>query len=118
MRIIRDYQPKIKRFACHVIERWGILVILILVSLSSFALGRLSIIWGDRSDIKISQENKAEKPAGQYPGGAVVGSHKTGLYDAPWCTGAGESDGKWFHSEQSALENGLQPDPTCKGMGD
>lgn len=108
---------KIKHWGIWLVEGWGTLIILLLVSLSSFALGRLSVLWDDGQDLKIIQENKAIYPAGQYPGGEVIGSQTTGLYDAPWCSGAKVADGVWYKSEQAALEDGLKPDMKCRGMG-
>jgi len=119
--------------------------IIILVSLVSFGLGRLSKIKENKTSITINNTENANLGASvgllnyqiapkngekgttvnnainnqQSPQGAVVGSKNGSKYHFPWCSGAqriSEANKVWFESIESAKKAGYTPAGNCKGL--
>ena len=147
---IRDWGEKIKLLTASLKDRFSgegatsryyTTIIVILVGLSSFGLGRLSI-QDERKEPIIIEENNgvtenfpapdinvvvksqtatAEKSiSGQLTrGGKIVASKNSTKYHFPWCSGAlriTESNKIWFDSEEDARAKGYQPATNCKGL--
>ncbi|MDB5188312.1 MAG: protein of unknown function with transrane region [Candidatus Kaiserbacteria bacterium] len=120
MRIIRGLWLKIKYQGETSLRDWGMPLVILLVSLSSFGLGRLSALDDMSPNIQIMQANKAIKAQAMYPGGLIIGSVATLVYYAPWCKGIeriGNTDIRWFSDEPEALKAGYSPAKGCIGLG-
>ena len=95
--------------------------IVILVGLSSFGLGRLSMIEEARKPLEITTfELSSDEPMARA-GGEVVASRGGKAYHFPWCPGAQtmkESNKIWFRTERDALEKGYTPASNCPGLGE
>ncbi|MBI2475721.1 MAG: hypothetical protein HYV67_00580 [Candidatus Taylorbacteria bacterium] len=118
--------------------------VIILVGLSSFGLGRLSVIDENRQPIIIEQDGvtitgtltqavtaRAESQtqtasvakgfrAGTPPamaGGKLVASKNGTKYYYPWCaSNIADKNKIWFNSEAEARAKGYQPAANCKGL--
>ncbi len=95
---------------------------LVLVALSSFALGRLSVLEQSREPIRIEYEDQTATVlnTGNSASGGVVASKNGSVYYFPWCAGAmkiAEANKVTFASESIAKDAGLRPAANCKGMG-
>jgi len=118
--------------------------IVILVGLSSFGLGRFSVIDEGREPITIEQnegvvasstQSKIVIPetesqtqtasaakslgAGDSSSGKLVASKSGTKYYFPWCSGAAkiaDANKVWFNSEADARAKGYQPAANCKGL--
>lgn len=102
------------------LKDWGMPLIILFVSLSSFGLGRLSVLGEYRDEIHFVQTGKVKNPSGLYPEGLVVGSQSTHIYYAPWCKGVDKlvaGDIRWFANEIDALTAHFVPAKGCIGLG-
>lgn len=106
-----------------------IVVIIILVALASFGLGRLSKIEEGRVPVTVEQmqANVLETrfrvaPAAEtefQEEGSLVASKNGKKYHFPWCSGAQrikESNKIWFSSRTEAESVGYTPAANCKGL--
>ena len=123
----------IKRFISDDVTFYGLL--LLLVGLTSFGLGRWSMV-----DIKTGQQRAsivysevysgvetaadedafASSPAAaQTSTGKYVASKNGSKYHLPWCPGAQqmkEENKVWFSSKEEAEAAGYTPAGNCKGL--
>jgi|TARA_Y100000310_G_scaffold345555_1_gene466539 hypothetical protein len=105
-----------------------IALIVILVGITSFGLGRLSLVEENRIPVEIVYPENYEKGASATIGdggevgvtsGAVVASRNGTKYHFPWCSGAqrmNESNKVWFNSIEEARAAGYEPAGNCKGL--
>ncbi|OHA17622.1 MAG: hypothetical protein A2664_03305 [Candidatus Taylorbacteria bacterium RIFCSPHIGHO2_01_FULL_46_22b] len=117
-----------------------ILIVIVLVALCSFALGRLSAIESVRPPVKIlgsasiiqglqtpetdskvtsSTAIPAPAPLSGQGNGSVVASKSGTKYHFPWCAGAKsikEENKIWFASIEAARSAGYTPAANCKGL--
>jgi|SRR3989344_5371225 len=96
-------------------------LVIILVALAAFGLGRLSVIYGQKGELEIAYP--PEEQAGAVLGAAAEGTYvasKTGSkYFLPWCGSVGQikKENKiWFASKVDAEAAGYQPAGNCKGI--
>jgi hypothetical protein len=112
---------KIKGLLDQGVGEWGIVVLVFLVGLTAFGLGRLSAFEDVRPPVSItSTEMESAPPQGMYAGGLVVASRSGSAYYYPWCGGADKILSKnqiWFQSEESAVRAGYRAAKNCKGLG-
>ena len=90
-------------------------ILVILVGLGSFGLGRMSVLEASKTPISISQAAASAIPAG----GQVVASKSGNKYHYPWCAGAGaisEKNKITFESNEKARAAGYLPAGNCKGL--
>jgi len=122
---IRDFKEKINSFLSNINEDIIIVLIIILVALASFGLGRLSKIEENREPIRIentttvlnSQENTLQVK--QPQSGLLVASKSGKKYHYPWCSGAkriSEKNKIYFNSAEEAEKAGYEPAANCKGL--
>lgn len=136
MSILRELRRKIKAAPRGLWNDVFIAVVILLVSLASFGLGRLSVLYGDQSNVEIifpqGQEGAAyralhiedaEQAAREAPfptgGGQYVASKSGSKYHFPWCAGAQaikEENKIWFDSKEDAERQGYTPAANCKGL--
>lgn len=116
-------------------------LLIILVALGSFGLGRLSKIYDTRPGVKVRYENGLEVPSETKLGGEtsktskgtvnlasvsvaegsgkVVASKSGAKYHYPWCAGASqisEANKIWFDSVSAAEMAGYSKAANCKGL--
>ncbi len=102
------------------------IIIIILVSFSSFGLGRISktdtskipIVINTASVISKSTNNSTDNIASTNSG-KYVASKNGAKYHYPWCPGAQrikEANKVWFDSVESAKKAGYTPASNCKGL--
>lgn len=135
--MIQKIVEKIKTLPRIVWSDIFLIGIILLVSLASFGLGRLSVFYGDKEGVKIlypenqsgavyeslgksRTEGMAEEevplpsPLGQY-----VASKTGSKYHFPWCSGAQsikEENKIYFDSKEAAEKAGYTPAANCKGL--
>lgn len=95
------------------------ILIVLLVALASFGLGRLSVLETVRPPISIMNAPALAEPRGMHTGGLIVASRTGGAYHFPWCASAANiapQNKIWFASEEKARAAGYSPAKNCKGL--
>jgi hypothetical protein len=98
---------------------WGLPVLVVLVGLGSFGLGRLSALEDNRPVVSIAQAASAGLPRALPLGGQFVASRTGTVYYFPWCGGAEQipPDAQvWFTSQKAAERAGYRAAKNCKGL--
>ena len=116
---IQDIGLKIKGLGADLVHEWGLVLIVFLVALASFGLGRLSALEDARPPISITQAPTAANQQAIAPGGLLVAARSGSVYYYPWCTGASKilpQNQRWFQSEGAARKAGYAPAKNCKGL--
>ena len=85
MASIQDWVPKIKVSLDRVVGDWGLPVLIILVGLASFGLGRLSAFSEARPAISVREAVLSEASIEMPAGGLVLASKTGNAYHYPWC---------------------------------
>ena len=119
MESIREMARKGKVWLDKNAEEWGIPLILILVGLSAFGLGRFSASEEVRPVITIHEAPLASAPATLHMGGMYVALDTGSVYYLPWCAGAQKmalERERWFKDRESAERAGYKPAKGCKGL--
>lgn len=140
---IKDFSEKIKHFSPLKALWWNALsddlflgLVVVLVGIGAFGLGRISKIEGSKAPIRI--ENEPMAPADTFAPSApkdttqeasVVGAvgqqdtfvaSKSGTkYYFPWCSGAqriAPANLIHFATQEAAKAAGYSPSSTCKGL--
>lgn len=127
--MISEYPEKVKGWVSE--NRTDLLTALIifLIGMASFGLGRLSIVLPQKEpirleDIGFSQEQQ-EKQAADIPGptalknGTFVASKSGSVYYAIWCSGVSrirEENKVWFQTKEAAKAQGYRPAKNCPGL--
>jgi len=112
----RVMQIKENRFEIQA-DIFFVLVIL-LVGISSFGLGRISATENKQSTIQLYQKDTIETPPIRI-GGMVVASRLGSKYRFPWCPGVDKLSTLnriWFSSIKTARKAGYTPASNCKGL--
>jgi len=115
---------KIKNFIKSNEKDLFIAIIIVMVALISFGLGRLSKIRENKPPITIENMSasaiKIEPEEGStLNSGLLVGSKNGTKYHYPWCSGAQrikEENKVWFSSVEEAQKAGYTPAANCKGL--
>lgn len=121
-------------------EEYITVAILVLVALTSFGLGRLSVLEPGREPVRIISPEQTNKPrvVGELPsssqmvgtkdaavlsnameGGEVVASKNGTKYHLPWCSGAKRitaANKITFETAQEAEKAGYTPAANCPGL--
>lgn len=143
---IKDLREKIKSsggvifnglFTSENLEKTYISVVILLVGLSSFGLGRLSVSTAQNSGVVIEKvlqttENTVSQQAAgvsksqvatpsknMQKSGQYVASKNGSKYYFPWCGGANnisETNKIWFETVEDAKSKGYLPASNCKGL--
>lgn len=140
METIPDLFPQIKGFLARALDDWGVALLVVLVGLSCFGLGRISAqqshnlpiiihspeappgtVSGAAGDTKVRtvQAAAVALPLSEE-GGQYVASKNGSSYHLPWCSGAKSISDKnkvYFASEEEAVAAGYKPAKNCKGLG-
>lgn len=125
---LQEYQPDIY-----------IALIIVLVGVSSFGLGRLSSVWSDKEPIRIEEPNmppdnnnmaatnnnrvisqiNSLNNKGADSQKKYVASKSGSAYHYPWCPGAAkikEENKIWFFTKEEAESKGYKPAQNCEGL--
>ncbi len=130
--MLGDYFIKVKPWIGENKSDLYIAGIIFLVSLASFGLGRLSILWPEKEPVRItnnqdvitatadSGEGRVET-ASVVPAlrGKYVASQNGTAYHFPWCPGATrikEENKIWFDTKEEAEGRGYRPAANCEGL--
>ncbi len=116
---IQEGWLKIKNLTEDLIDGWGTVLIVFLVALGSFGLGRLSVLEAVMPPVSISQAPFEATPRGMNVGGLIVASRTGSAYYFPWCASAAKialQNQVWFASEEKARAAGYSPAKNCKGL--
>jgi len=116
---ISELKPIIKGFRERILAEWGISIIVFLVALASFGLGRLSVIESARPAISINSAAAVSAARSIAQGGLFVASRTGEKFFYPWCSGAqsiADANKVWFQSEKAARAAGYEPAKNCKGL--
>ena len=116
---IREKTTQIKDGSGNsVLRDIALVLVLVLIGLSSFALGRLSASEQMRPAVQIgAAQVYSEQP--MNIGGMVVASRQGSRYHYPWCPGAqamNDSNKVWFDSIEQARAAGYTPASNCRGL--
>lgn len=113
---IADIRGFIKGFLASRQKDLFVGVLILLVALGSFALGRLSVQEGASSAF---QASPVPQMAATAQAGMVVGSKNSFTYYFPWCGVARnikDANKVWFTSASVAKEAGYRVATNCKGL--
>jgi hypothetical protein len=116
---IQETWLKIKNWTDFAVGEWGLVLIVLLVALASFGLGRLSVLETVRPPVSVTEAPTEAQPRGMSIGGLIVASRTGSVYYFPWCTGASKilpQNQVWFASEEKARSAGYVPAKNCKGL--
>lgn len=117
---IQDWGLKIKNWTEDVLGEWGIALIVLLVGISSFGLGRLSALENVQKPVSIIEAASTSTIPALPLGGEFVASRTGTVYYYPWCSGAAKilpQNQVWFASESAAQKAGYRAAKGCKGLG-
>lgn len=136
---IRQGVQKIKAWTSQHPEDLFVAALIFLVGLTSFGLGRLSVLWPTHKPIRIETIRQDPSPAlpkaaaGEMGSGAAavgtspivssigqfVASKSGSAYHFPWCPGAlriKEENKIWFNTAEEAESQGYRPAKNCPGL--
>jgi len=119
---IHELQTKCKYYSHkHLSDEVFIVVLIVLVGIGGFGLGRLSFFEEKRAPIAIGfadTSTVSETVIGEI-GGEYVASKNSTKYHLPWCSGAERISPEnkiWFSSKEEAEAAGYTPAANCKGI--
>lgn len=127
---IKGFWNKIKGSATRASESRELLpaLLIVVVGLASFGLGRLSVhqMITEETSVQLEQNAQLLSPAiatsttSSLPSGEGYVASKSGTkYHLPWCSGAQriiESNKVWFATKVEAEAAGYSPASNCKGI--
>lgn len=116
---IADLVSQCKKYLEKWLLDWGIAVIVILVALISFGVGRLSVAEEQKPVVSMATASTSTKV--MHIAGDFVASRNGTAYYFPWCAGVSNiSEGNkiWFQTESQAQRAGYHPAKNCKGLAD
>jgi hypothetical protein len=131
--MLNDYIQKVNSWVKSNKSDLFIASIIFLVSLASFGLGRLSVLWPEKEPIRITNnqdtitQSESDSNSAINESAALVSSiqgeyvaSKNGVaYHYPWCSGAlriKEENKVWFETKEAAEQAGYRPAANCEGL--
>ena len=115
---IRYKTEQIKGYCGNMPRDLFVVLLLLLTSIISFGLGRLSATEDVTMPVTLLQAPPTDI-APMYLGGEVVASRRGTKYHYPWCSGAtsmSETNKIWFKTIEDARKAGYTPASNCKGL--
>lgn len=116
----RKIGDKIRHFWASHKEDMYLVLIIFLVALASFGLGRLSIQAEERGKLQIVYpERQSASAIDATRGGRYVASLSGSKYHLPTCPGAQrmkEENKIWFDTKEDAETAGYEPAANCDGI--
>jgi hypothetical protein len=116
---LQEIHQKIKSGADSFLAEWGIFALIILASLGSFGLGRLSALEAQKPLITVSEASQTALVGSLTQGGMLVATRNGETYSFPWCAGASQispANQRVFANEAAAKKAGYRPAKNCKGL--
>ncbi|HVM73427.1 MAG TPA: hypothetical protein VMU13_00930 [Candidatus Paceibacterota bacterium] len=116
---IHDFVLRCKLVLEQGIGDWGLYILVLLLGLSAFGLGRLSAMESVQPPVSITMAPTLTSPQGMYPGGEYIASRTGSVYYFPWCIGGEDipQDAQiWFKTVDAAKAAGYAPAKNCKGL--
>ena len=116
---IHEFIILCKRHLDAGIGEWGLVIIIFLLAIGSFGLGRLSALVDAKPPISLSQGEFDAAPGNLIQGGQFVASRTGSVYYFPWCSGVSKitpQNQRWFLDEKSAQAAGYKPAKNCQGL--
>lgn len=117
---IADIQEKIKRLHPDTLQQIFMIGIIVVVAISSFALGRFSVAEEGREVEVLYPEQVVERAQMSLDeDNVVVASTRGSKYHYPWCPGAismSEANKIEFEDIEEAREAGYTPASNCEGL--
>lgn len=131
--MLSDYLEKVKEWFSVNRADLFVAAVIFFVGLSSFGLGRLSVIWPQKEPITIenhesrvmnhgdegAQGNDKAASILRSVNGRYVASKSGKYYHYPWCPGAQkikEANKIWFDTKEEAKKAGYKPAGNCSGL--
>ena len=99
-----------------------IVLVIILIGLAGFGLGKLSALEKGRESVQIRPQNQSASISSIAPEssqGLLVASKTGKKYHFPWCAGASQITDKnkiWFNSYEEAQKSGYTAASNCPGL--
>ncbi len=105
-----------------------IALIIFLVGISGFGLGRLSMLMNQKEPLRIEKPQNTDPIQSSQTNSAIITATQKGKYIAsksgktyyfPWCSGAQkikEENKIWFQTKEEALSRGLKAAGNCDGL--
>ena len=112
---IKQVKHKIKPFENDLI----IVIIIILVTFTSFGLYKLAELRGNKTLITIEKKTEIGEGGILNTEKLFVASKNGTKYYYPWCSGVSrikEENKVWFSSSDEAKKAGFEPAANCKGL--
>ena len=123
---IAEIAQRIKRI---VAGELFVVLLIVLIGLMSFGLGRLSALEKERIPVRIIdpvaqrasvlEQNSNGNTSDTVSSGSFVGSKNGSKYHFPWCSGAQrikEENKIWFSTKEEAERAGYTPAANCPGL--
>ena len=110
---------RVKALGADMVHEWGLVLIVFLVAMASFGLGRLSALVDARPPISVTQAPVAASQQAMALGALLVAARSGSVYYYPWCAGVSRilpQNQRWFQSEEAARKAGYAPAKNCKGL--
>lgn len=134
--MLNDYLQKVKQWCIDNKSDLYVAAIIFLTALTSFGLGRLSVLWPEKEPITIKNYELGIKNNGTAvkmasttssnslfiipnSSGKYVASKSGSAYHFPWCSGAlriKEENKIWFETKEEAEKAGYKPAGNCEGL--
>ncbi len=118
---IPEIWARCKAYLDVLLREWGTVVIVLLVALSSFGIGRISAGEAAKPVVSVTQAPLEQEVRGMAIGGLVVASRNGSVYHFPWCSGADQikpENRVWYATEEAAQKAGYSPSKSCKGLSE
>lgn len=129
--MLSEFIPKVKSLYKEKQSDFYVAALIFLVSMASFGLGRLSVLWPPKEPISMAEPqnlSNASLPVRNFanssaavvkPKGKYVASKSGASYHYPWCQGAlkiKEGNKIWFQTKKEAEQAGYKPAGNCEGL--
>jgi hypothetical protein len=118
---IQEWWLSCKGWGGQFIEDWGLFSLILVATLASFGLGRVSALIEAKPVVSVAQAASLKAPQTLVEGGLIEASRSGSVYYYPWCSGAlkiAPSNQRWFASVAAAKAAGCTPAKNCKGLGE
>ena len=116
---VQEIWLKIKTLADEALGEWGVFALILLVSLGSFGLGRLSALEAQKPLIRLQEAPQTASAGAITQGGMVIASRSGEVYYYPWCSGAAKilpQNQRVFATVTDAKKAGYRAAQNCKGL--
>jgi hypothetical protein len=116
---IQHFRELCKPYFDAFLGDWGLFLLLALLCVASFILGRLSALIEARPLIALAEAPSERAVLPLRMGGLLVASWGGSVYYYPWCSGAQNikpENQRWFTDEKSAQAAGYRAAKNCQGL--